>query len=218
MLVRRPRNAPLTSRPPSTDNGRRLSCSAADCCILLLAFSASNARAQDACRVHDLAIQAALDDRLARYNLAVEFFSGKAVPRDLAKSAALWRLAANQGDRDASSNLGYLLFYGMGVDRDQKEAVRLWRIAADGGQSEAKLHLSRVYSEGAFPSRDNQEACARARAAELLSAASSEPLDQVVAADARAEVSRLRSRLSAQQRRAAEGLARKFAGSARSAA
>src|SRR5262245_46923232 len=125
-------------------------------------LAASIASGDAACPVQQLAIDAALGDRQAQYNLAVEFWRGESVPRDLAKSGVLWRLAADPGNLDAASNLGYLLFYGQGVPRNQREAVQLWLKAASGGQSEAHLHLSHAYGSGDFLEADASEAYARA--------------------------------------------------------
>ncbi|MGH9365027.1 MAG: TonB family protein [Thermoanaerobaculia bacterium] len=168
--------------------------------------------------LEDLESRAGRGDRLAQYRLAQEFYRGEIVPPDLAKSAHFLRLASDQGDPSAASNLGYLLYNGYGVQRDSNEAIRLWYIAADQGQPEAHLHLSRASSEGENLPLDYFEAYARARAAEILSVSlpgdafhASDQAMQKMAAAARAEESRLRSRLSDAELQIADERAREYA-------
>jgi len=177
--------------------------------LTLLCTSA--AAGDTACPVEQLAIDAALGDRQAQYNLAVEFWRGESVARDLSKSAVLWRLASEQGDVDAASNLGFLLFNGQGVERDQQEAIRLWTRAASGGQPEAHLHLSRAYSSGDALAADEVEAYARALAAGLVARRSTEKAAQAVAKDADAQIEAIRPKLTTQQTQQAEQRGRKYA-------
>src|SRR5688500_8159593 len=87
--------------------------------LLLLLISAFTTQAQTVdCRLQQMAIDAALGDERSQYNLGVEFFSGRQLPRDYGKAANLWRKAAAAGSVPASNNLGFLKYFGRpGVDR-----------------------------------------------------------------------------------------------------
>src|SRR5688572_29468011 len=102
------------------------------------------------CEVQELAIEAALGDKTAQYNLAVAFFTGERVPRDYSKSAVLWRLAVKDGNLGAHNNLGYLMYYGQGTKQDYAEGVRLWRVAAERGMPESQIHLGFAYYDERF--------------------------------------------------------------------
>jgi TPR repeat protein len=104
--------------------------------------------------VESIAIDAALGDPNAIYNLAVEFYTGRRVSRDYGKSAVLWERAASLGVVSARNNLGFLLYYGKGVRADQPRAVALWRDAAGKGHDEARLHLGVAISDGKGTKRD----------------------------------------------------------------
>lgn len=102
------------------------------------------------CEIQELAIAAALGDPDAQYDLAVEFHKGEVVPQDLAKSAALWKMAAKSGIISAYNNLGHLTYYGRGIKQNFAEGLRLWRIAATNGHPESQVHLAYAYSHGKF--------------------------------------------------------------------
>ena len=168
--------------------------------LLVFAFlSPFTAGAEPECSLQQIAIDAALGNPEAQYNLAVEFWRGESVARDPSKSAVLWRLASDQGDLDAKSNLGFLLFNGHGVERDEAEALRLWSVAAAGGQSEANLHLSRAYSPNDGSQGDLLEAYARALAAKAIASGSNRPTFEKIAMDAQRQLDLLRPKLSKAQ-------------------
>jgi TPR repeat protein len=116
------------------------------------------------CELQELAIEAALGDPTAQYNLAVEFHRGEKVPQDLAKAAVLWRMATKVGNIGAFNNLGHLTYYGRGIKQDYAEGVRLWRVAAMKGFAESQVHLSYAYTDGKFLRKDAIEAYAWASA------------------------------------------------------
>jgi hypothetical protein len=118
---------------------------------LLLALSIP---AHAAGSVQDLAISAALDDPGALYNLGVEFYTGRNVPKDLSKSAKLWEKASERGIVPAKNNLGFLLFNGLGIQQDQTRAVGLWRVAADLGLDESQWHLGMALFDGTGIAKD----------------------------------------------------------------
>lgn len=100
------------------------------------------------------AIDAALGDVTAQYNLGVDFFRGECVPKDLSKAAVMWRQAAASGEISAHNNLGWLTFHGNGVSQDEREGVRLWRFAAERGHAESQSHLAWAYLKGRGVNRD----------------------------------------------------------------
>lgn len=111
-----------------------------------------------------MAIDAALGDMSAQYNLGVEYFHGRNLDQDYAKSANLWRKATDAGHVPAANNLGYLMYYGRGVERDHAEGIKLWRYAAERGWAESQVHLGETYSDGRFLKSDLVEAYAWAKA------------------------------------------------------
>jgi hypothetical protein len=135
---------------------------------LLIILAASSAYAQNAtanqCRLQEMAINAALGDATAQYNLGVEFYRGEDVPRDYSKAAVMWRRASDGGIIAAFNNLGYLTYNGYGVKQDYAEGVRLWRVAAEKGLAESQVHLGQAYSDGKYLGRDYIEAYAWAEA------------------------------------------------------
>ncbi len=193
-------------------------------CFLILLLSATAIQAQEAsskCVLQQLAIDAAIGDSAAQYNLGVEFFRGANVPQDYAKAANLWRKASDAGGVEASNNLGFLKYYGRpGVERDYAEGIRLWRFAAVRGHAEAQVHMGQAYSDGRFLRNDFIEAYAWARAGKHYSPKMTEKINdpqigEAVARDADkvlAEVSKKLSdvEMAAAKRKAAEYI-QKFA-------
>src|SRR3712207_248583 len=55
------------------------------------------------CELQELAIDAALGERGAQYDLGVEFYRGESVPRDYAKAAMMWRMASDAGSVEAAN-------------------------------------------------------------------------------------------------------------------
>ncbi len=56
---------------------------------------------------------------------------GRGVKKDLEKAAALYQLAADNGNDDAQVNLGLLFEAGRGVKQDFVSAARMYRRALD---------------------------------------------------------------------------------------
>ena len=106
------------------------------------------------CDLQETAIGAALGDPEAQYNLGVDFFRGECVPKDLSRSAIMWRKAAASGNVSAHNNLGWLTFHGNGVPQDESEGLRLWRFAAERGHAESQSHLAWAYLKGRGVKRD----------------------------------------------------------------
>jgi hypothetical protein len=119
------------------------------------------------CKLQEMAIDAALGDAEAQHDLGVAFHQGDLLPRDLAKAATMWRLAADGGVVSAFNNLGHLTYYGRGIKQDHAEGVRLWRIAAEKGFAESQVHLSNAYADGRYLPRNYVEAYAWAKTGRL---------------------------------------------------
>jgi len=130
--------------------------------ILLLISSSVYGQTADKsqCELQQLAIDAALGNSVAQYNLGVEFYRGKIVSQDYGKAATMWRLAGNAGNIEAFNNLGYLTYYGKGVKQDYAEGIKLWRIAAEKGFAESQAHIGNAYYDGRFLKQDFVEAYA----------------------------------------------------------
>jgi hypothetical protein len=94
------------------------------------------------------AIDAALGEPLATYNLGVYFYAGRCVRQDYSNAATLWETAAGFGIADAKNNLAFLLSEGRGVNKDPARAVRLWTEAARAGEDEAQVHLGHALFHG----------------------------------------------------------------------
>lgn len=77
-------------------------------------------------------------ERMAMYNLGLDYFYGTGGPQDLPAAARWLRKAADQGLTDAQYNLGMLYQAGSGVERDLAEAYKWFSIAAEGGDAPAR--------------------------------------------------------------------------------
>ncbi|MFK7864921.1 MAG: tetratricopeptide repeat protein [Pseudohongiellaceae bacterium] len=93
-----------------------------------------------------LAAEEGLD--LAQYNLAILYFMGQGVDKDLAEAFKWTEAAAKQGHLAAQYNLGSLYFGGDGVARDVDQAVVWYSSAAKAGHPEAAFLLAKMNQEG----------------------------------------------------------------------
>ena len=184
--------------------------------FLLLTTGLMSAQTRNAprCELQQLAINAALGDAGAQYDLGVEFFRGVDVPQDFAKSAALWRMASKAGVLSSFNNLGYLTYYGKGVKEDHAEGLRLWRVAAEKGFAESQVHIAEAYSDGRFLKQDFVEAYAWAKAGKHFAARITDAeLAESIGKMAQTTMTDARRKLSATQfdvaeKKAAEYIAR----------
>src|SRR5688572_23589890 len=84
----------------------------------------------------------------AAQNLLGEMYeNGNGVPRDPAKAAHWYRLAAKQGLSEAQLSLGVLYENGEGVAQSDAEAARWYAGAAEQGNLFAQLSLGIMYRE-----------------------------------------------------------------------
>jgi TPR repeat protein len=121
--------------------------------IFFVLFVCVNTLAQtkqsSGCEVEQMAIDAALGNAVAQYNLGVRFYTGNGVPKDWSKAAYMWSKGIEGGELKAYNNLGYLNYTGgNNHPGNPQEGIRLWRIAAELGFAESQLFLGRAYSDG----------------------------------------------------------------------
>jgi TPR repeat protein len=90
--------------------------------------------------------------------LAMLYFYGVGLPKDLSKAAELFQKAADQGDAEAQSDLARCYQRGSGIDKDLGKAVTLYQKAADRGYAEAQSYLATLYFNGAGVPKDRNKA------------------------------------------------------------
>jgi TPR repeat protein len=83
---------------------------------------------------------------------------GWVVPKDLAKAALLYKLAADKGDAQAQWYLGEMYANGNGVKTDRSSAARYYTLAADQGLPYAQWSLGVVYNYGDGVAKDLHKA------------------------------------------------------------
>ena len=74
---------------------------------------------------------------LAQYNLALMYYHGEGVERDLKEAARLYRLAAEQGVASAQNNLGVMYKNGEGVFQDLEKSYMWLTLAWVNGDEKA---------------------------------------------------------------------------------
>ncbi|WP_170298725.1 tetratricopeptide repeat protein [Massilia eburnea] len=144
----------------------------------------------------------------SEYNQGVESFRAK----DYSNARVHWQAAVTQNVRAAHNNLGYLFYYGLGGAPDQERAVELWTIAAKNGDREAQWHLAVAFEEGNGMNQDLVSAYAWYRCADANFAAAPliDQADAETVKDVKSAIVRLVAKLSIDQVRDSEGLARKY--------
>lgn len=95
---------------------------------------------------------------LAQYNLAILYFTGQGVQRDLGKAFQWTEAAAKQGHVNAQFNLGSLYMEGDGVARNVDQAVAWFGRAARAGHPDAAYFLADIYNRGDGVQRDRVQA------------------------------------------------------------
>ena len=81
-----------------------------------------------------------------------------AIPKDFARAASWYSVAANQGVPLAQDDLGHLYELGEGIPQDYAQAAQLYRQAAQRGDSDAQLRLGLLYAQGHGVPQDYAEA------------------------------------------------------------
>lgn len=83
---------------------------------------------------------------------------GKGVPKNLGKSVAYYRQAAEQGNRYAQYNLAVSFDAGTGVPQNYREAVRWFRQSAKQGVTSAQYDLAVMLEQGRGTKKDYSKA------------------------------------------------------------
>jgi TPR repeat protein len=109
---------------------------------------------------------AAAGDTAAMHRLALAYFNGDGVEKDLPKAAQWFRAAAEKGVVPAQHNLALMYAAGSGAARDPVEACAWFSVAATGGDAEADKALRDIW-KGLTP---DQRRAANARVATLRGA------------------------------------------------
>lgn len=135
---------------------------------------------------------------LAQYNLAILYFTGQGVDKDLAKAFHWTEAAAQQGHINAQYNLGSLYLSGQGVATDVEAGIAWFARAAKAGHADAAFALASLYVEGEELKRDLISAHAWASQAVYNEHSEAQPLkDEIEArldADQLSEARRLFAR------------------------
>lgn len=103
---------------------------------------------------HEFSVAADEGLDLAQYNLAILYFMGQGVEKDLSLAFMWTEAAAQQGHLAAQYNLGSLYYSGDGTDKDLDNAINWYGEAARGGHPEAAYLLAKMYQEGEGVSSD----------------------------------------------------------------
>ena len=82
------------------------------------------------------------------FDLALKFYYGDGVNKDLKKAVELFTTAANQGHSQAQHNLGYCYQIGEGVEKNIEKAAGWYTVAANQGLPSAQYNLAYCYEEG----------------------------------------------------------------------
>lgn len=93
-------------------------------------------------------------DAHAQSKIGDLYFYGISIPRDAAKAAKWYRLAAEQNDPIAQLRLGHLAY----IEHDYTRAEEWYRLAADQGLAEGYFALGWMYSTGRGVTKDRPEA------------------------------------------------------------
>ena len=108
--------------------------------------------------LHEFTVAAEEGLDLAQYNLAILYFTGQGVDRDMGEAFRWTRAAAEQGHVAAQFNLGSLYYSGDGTDVDRDKAVEMFGLAARAGHANAALLLANMFNDGDHVNRDAVQA------------------------------------------------------------
>ena len=94
----------------------------------------------------------------AQKNLAICYFNGYGVEKDVEKAIYWWQKAADAGNSAAQKNLAFCYLKGDGVEKNVEKAVYWWQKAADAGNSAAQFNLAICYLKGDGVEKDVEKA------------------------------------------------------------
>lgn len=92
----------------------------------------------------------------AALNLGNLYYSGVAVPRDYAKAAQYYQMAADKGSVQAICNLGYCYYYGRHQAVDYGKAYGCFNMAGLMGSSNALYKLGDMYLNGRYVDKNEE--------------------------------------------------------------
>ena len=93
-------------------------------------------------------------DRVAQFNMGINYANGLGVAKDLVQAVFWYRKAADQGYVQAQNNLGYYYAKGLGLPKDFVQAVTWYRMAADQGYAQAQFNLGIRFEKGEGVAKD----------------------------------------------------------------
>lgn len=142
------------------------------------------------------------------YNLGVQSYKLK----DYSGARQHWSKAVAEGEIMALNNLGYLLYSGLGGERDEVAAVTLWMRAAVAHNAESQWHMGQAHEAGKGTTQSDIEAYAwyRCAASSLDGQPDADEVDVEIVRDASTSLARLLPRLSPQQFKQSEVLAKDY--------
>lgn len=94
-----------------------------------------------------------------QHNLALCYFHGRGVPKNLTEAARLMRLAAAQGNQEAQTTLGMMYQYGLGVEKNYASAENWYQLAAKAGNVTALTSVGYLYQFGLGVPQNSVKAC-----------------------------------------------------------
>lgn len=107
---------------------------------------------QTAVREFTIAADAGLD--LAQYNLAILYYLGQGVEKDMGKAFELTQAAARQGHLGAQANLASLYLDGSGTEPDIGRGIEWFSAAGRSGHASSAITLANMYYDGEPVARD----------------------------------------------------------------
>jgi TPR repeat protein len=108
--------------------------------------------------LHEFTIAAEQGLDLAQYNLAILYFTGRGVEKNVGLAFKWTEAAALQGHVAAQFNLGSLYYAGNGTTIDRDKAVEMFGKAAKAGHANAAFLLANMFSEGDHVNKDPVQA------------------------------------------------------------
>lgn len=88
------------------------------------------------------------DDPVGQYNLAVLYYNGEGVNKDLLQAHKWFRKSAELGYADAQYDLGLMYLDGEGTAQDPKTGIEWMMKSAEQDHAEAQFELAKAYQSG----------------------------------------------------------------------
>lgn len=98
--------------------------------------------------IEEIREKANKEDAEAQNQLAVAYYTGIGVKKNLEEAIRWWARAADNGNGRANSMLGTMYYQGTGVKKNIIEAIKYWHLAAEKKDPDAMSQLGYVYLLG----------------------------------------------------------------------